>query len=253
MMNYKNFIYLFFFIFLANCSANTLNIQKKSFKLKNNFINKGFTLIYSNELFNKRLISKKLEQRSLIIFQRNLKEDSIVKITNLLNQKNIIAKVGKNSSYPLFNNSVISPRIAKELNINVNEPYVEIFSLQLDTMFIAKKAKTYDEEKQVANKVPIQSISINNLNTKKLDKKPALNKKFSYIIKIADFYYEQTALVMKERITKETNIKKVNIKKISSNRYRVYLGSYNNIITLQNSFNDISILEFENIEIIKND
>ena len=35
------------------------------------------------------------------------------------------------------------------------------------------------------------------------------------------------------------------------NKYRVYLGPFYNINTLQKSFNDINILEFENIEIIK--
>ena len=47
--------------------------------------------------------------------------------------------------------------------------------------------------------------------------------------------------------------KKPKIKKISNNIYRVYLGPYNNIKSLQKSFNDINILEFDNIEIIKND
>ena len=43
------------------------------------------------------------------------------------------------------------------------------------------------------------------------------------------------------------------IKKINEKKYRVYAGPFNNINSLQKSFNDISILEFENIEIIKND
>ena len=42
------------------------------------------------------------------------------------------------------------------------------------------------------------------------------------------------------------------IKKINEKKYRVYAGPFNNINS-QKSFNDISILQFENIEIIKND
>jgi len=42
-------------------------------------------------------------------------------------------------------------------------------------------------------------------------------------------------------------------KKLMKKKYRVYTGPFNNINSLQKSFNDISILEFENIEIIKND
>ena len=48
-------------------------------------------------------------------------------------------------------------------------------------------------------------------------------------------------------------IKDAKIKKINEKKYRVYAGPFNNINSLQKSFNDISILEFENIEIIKND
>ncbi len=58
---------------------------------------------------------------------------------------------------------------------------------------------------------------------------------------------------MVERIKAETNIKEPKIKKISNEKYRVFLGPFNNINSLQKSFNDINILEFENIEIIKND
>ena len=58
---------------------------------------------------------------------------------------------------------------------------------------------------------------------------------------------------MVDRIKKETLIKKPKIKKISNKNYRVYLGPFDNIKSLQKSYNDINILEFENIEIIKND
>ena len=56
-----------------------------------------------------------------------------------------------------------------------------------------------------------------------------------------------------DRIIKETKIRGAKIKKINEKKYRVYAGPFNNINSIQKSFNDISILEFENIEIIKND
>ena len=58
---------------------------------------------------------------------------------------------------------------------------------------------------------------------------------------------------MVNRIINETRIKNPKIKKITKEKYRVYLGPFDNISTLQKSYNDINILEFENIEIIKND
>ena len=75
---------------------------------------------------------------------------------------------------------------------------------------------------------------------------------FSYTIKIADFFFEDTAFSMLKRIKNETNVTG-KIKKISDKKYRVFLGPYSNINSLQKSFNSINILEFDNIEIIKND
>ena len=73
------------------------------------------------------------------------------------------------------------------------------------------------------------------------------------MIKVADFYFNDTALMMLERIRSESLIKDPKIKKISNKKYRVYLGPFNNINSLQKSYNDIKILEFDNIEILKND
>ena len=122
-----------------------------------------------------------------------------------------------------------------------------------NSLFIAKRAKTYEEEKNVANKVPVNTISINDLNELKTDSAKVVIRKFTYLIKIADFYFKDTALMLVERIKNETKIKEPQIKKISSKKHRVFLGPFDNIYSLQKSFNDINILEFENIEIIRND
>ena len=58
---------------------------------------------------------------------------------------------------------------------------------------------------------------------------------------------------MIKRIIEETKVRNPKVKKISNEKYRVFLGPFDNINSLQKSFNDINILEFENIEIIKND
>ena len=138
------------------------------------------------------------------------------------------------------------------LELDYNEPYVEIISISENSMFVAKTSKTYDEEKQIAAKAPVDSISINNINKKKIINSK-VEKKFSYIIKIADFYFKKTALSMSNRIINETNIKNPKIQRLSKNKHRVYLGPFTDINSLQNSFNDINIFEFENIEIMQND
>ena len=144
-------------------------------------------------------------------------------------------------------------RIADKIGLNENEPYVEILEILEDALFIAKRAKTFEEEKRVANKAPVNNINISDLNIKEKNTKNELSKKFSYKIKIADFYFNDTALLLVDRIINETTIKDAKIKKVNEKKYRVYAGPFNNINSLQKSFNDISILDFENIEIIKND
>jgi|TARA_B110001450_G_C17524523_1_gene441977 hypothetical protein len=223
---------------------------------KEKFTNKGFTLVYNDVLFENKIISKKLDNRSFFIFQKNLKQGTNVKIINLLNKKSIIAEVSHDSIYPSFHNSIITTRISEEIELNLQEPYIEIIEIKNSSLFIAKKAKTFEEEKKVANKAPIDSISIDDINiqNKKKIKKAVIikPKPFNYIIKIADFYFKDSAKSMVLRIKKETSLKNVSLKKISKDEFRVFLGPYMEIKSLQKAFNDINILQFENIEIIKN-
>ena len=93
-MLYKNFFIISFFFLLVNCSSIDLK-DKKNKQTINNFTNKGFALVYSDKLYDEKIISNKLNERDLLIFQRNLKKNTQVKITNILNNKSIIAKVGK--------------------------------------------------------------------------------------------------------------------------------------------------------------
>jgi hypothetical protein len=238
-------------IFISSCtSINQTKIQSTQF-LEDPFINKGFALIYNENLLKEKIISRKIDKRSLIIFQKNLKKNTKVKITNIKNNKSIIATVGNNANYPSFNNSVLSIRIADEINLDKKEPYVEILEILENSVFVAKKAKTFEEEKKVATNVPVNNISISDLNSTKIKSSTKATNKFSYKIKIADFYFRDTALLLIDRINNETNVKDVKIEKIMENKYRVYIGPFYNINALQKSFNDINILEFENIEIIK--
>jgi len=252
-MNYKNFLLIVIFLLFTNCTTSNHLINKNDIVLKKGFSNKGFALIFNQKDYDNGLISKKIDKRSLVIFQKNLKTNTMVKITNMLNDKSLIAKIGKSSNYPVFNNSVISIRIAKELDLSFDEPYIKILEISKNSMFVAKKAKTFDEEKSVAKKAPVKSITINDLNKINVIKKKNLKKKFSYEIKVADFYFNDTAKMMIDRIINETVIRNPKIKKITKEKYRVYLGPFDNINTLQKSYNDINILNFENIEIVKND
>ena len=58
-MNYK-IIFLFFFLILNSCINTQIEKKEKIFTNKAFFENKGFTLIYSEDLNKNNLISNKL-------------------------------------------------------------------------------------------------------------------------------------------------------------------------------------------------
>lgn len=246
----KNVVFLIFFL-LIGC---TLNDKKKlvNLDLKNEkkYKNTGFALIYNDDLN----IKKDLDERSLQIFHKNLKRKSFVKITNPNNDKSLIAEVKSNKvSFSNFYNSVITNRIADTLELDKKEPYVEIILISKNSTFIAQKSKIFDEEKNVAEKAPIDGIKIISLNSEKnQDIKKIENDKFSYSIKVADFYYKKTAKLMIDKIKNETNLTKIKILELSKTNYRVLLGPFNDINSLRESFEEIDSLFFENLEILKN-
>lgn len=251
-MNYKS-ILIVFFIFLVGCEQNNLKKNVINKEIMSKYKNSGFTLVYDPVLKKEKKISKKIDNKSLFIFHKNLKKNSFVKITNPINQKTVIAEVISNKvRFSDFYNSVITSRIADELSLNLNEPYIDLVLISQNSTFIAKKAKTYNEEKKVAEKAPVDGIQIDNLGDVNQPKNEAKKDNiFSYSIKIADFYYKDSAKNMSDRIIDETNITNPVIKTISNTKYRVLLGPFNDIKKLEDSFNEIKSLDFENIEILK--
>ncbi len=238
------------YLIITSCDQAKINNSKKiDIDLNNRYKNIGFALIYEDNLEN----IKKLDSRSLNIYHKSLKRKSLVKITNPENGNSLIAEVKSNRvNFSDFYNSVLSYRIAETLELDFKEPYVEIVLISKNSTFIAKKAKTFDEERSVAEKAPIDGIQINDLNKTIIKKKSINNKTFSYSIKVADFYYKDTAINMIDKIKSETSIKKLNILKLSLTKYRVLIGPYNDIKSLKKSFEKIKMLNFENLEILRN-
>ena len=249
-MNYK--IIIFFSIFLTSCTINPIYNEQESLNINTKFINSGFTLIYNENLFLKKIIDRKMHDRDLIIYQKNLSKGVSVKILNPENNKSLIAQIGKKASYPKFNNSVISKRIASELELSLDEPYIIIEEIVHNSAFVAKKTKTYEEEKKVANKAPVEKITVKNLNETNKKKVKVKNSNFNYSIKIADFYFIESAKTMKKRIIVESTIKNIDIIELSKNKFRVILGPYLDLKSLQKEYNKLDKFNFENIEIIKN-
>ncbi len=252
-MNYKFLLLILLLFIFSACNQNIHKEEIININSQQKYKNTGFTLVYNNDLKKEKKISKKIDNKALVIFHKTLNKNSFVKITNPLNQKTIIAKVISNKvKFSDFYNSVISSRIADELSLNLKEPYVELFLISKHSTFIAKKAKTFDEEKNVAEKAPVDGIKIDNLGALNKVERQTNKVDFLYSIKVADFYYKDSAENMIVRINNETNLKNSTIKKLSNTKYRVLLGPFNDIKKLEESFNEIKLLNFENLEILNN-
>ena len=249
-MNYRIIKFFLILFFIYGCDqVTTNNSQKININFENKYKNSGFALVYNKDLMN----VKKIDERSLDIYHKKLKKKSYVKIVNPENGKFLIAKVKSNKvKFSNFYNAILSHRIAETLELDLTEPYIEIILISKNSTFVAKKAKTFDEERNVAEKAPIDGIQINDLNKKKNKKVDIESKIFSYSIKIADFYYKETADTMVRKIYDETLLNNINIKKLSQTKYRVLIGPFSDIKSLKKSFEKMNILNFENLEILKN-
>ena len=243
-MNYKNLLLIS--LFLTSCTVQTTQYSE------NIFSNRGFVLLYDESLIEKKLLRKPLDDRSLEIVHNTLSKGTKVRIINLLNNKSTNAIVKTKNKNLFFYNSIFSKRIFDELDISLKEPYVEISKIRENKTFIAKKSKTFDEEKKVANKATVKSISINEIGTPK-SKELDDRRSFNYSIKITEFYFLKNAKELKKRIENETSLRNINIISINDTKHQVLLGPYSNINTLQSAYNSINNLNFENIELIRND
>jgi len=216
------------------------------------YSNKGFALIYSEDTNNS--LEYKLDNASINILSPNLPNGTPVRITNIINGKSLLTVVKNKTVLPIYYNSVITNRIVSELSINPSEPYVFIETINSNKLYIANDVKTFDEEKEVANKAPVEDIMIQSISLetkKKESKNENFITNFNYIIKFADFYFEDSAIMLKNRLFEEYKIENILIKKLSQNNFRVYKGPYKDFEKLKKGFHNIENLGFDSIEIIK--
>ena len=77
-------------------------------------------------------------------------------------------KFTNKANYPNFFNIVISKKIANFLELDINNPYIELYEVKKNKTFIAKEGNTFEEEKNVALKIPTNEIKIADLSENKV-------------------------------------------------------------------------------------
>jgi len=236
------------FLFLNNCESYNKNISKKEDD-KIYFSSTGFALIYENILYEKKTVNKKINNDDILILHDSLKKNTPVKITNLKNSKYIKTKIYKKAKYPKIFNLVLSKKAASILDLDFENPLVEIIELKKNKTFIAKEGNIFDEEKNVAEKAPVDEITMNDITKKKLELKSKEISDEKFIIIISDFYYKDTAITLKNDLINKISIKNIYVKKINDKKYRLLVGPFKNFNALKTTYISLNNLGFENLNI----
>tara|TARA_B100001093_G_C26566913_1_gene901204 strand:+ start:123 stop:851 length:729 start_codon:yes stop_codon:yes gene_type:complete len=235
----------FFLIFLLTaCVANNLPDSKRS-----SYSSNGFAYVYSDSDYKNKITSKKFENSELLIGHSILKTGTIVKILNPINNKFVKLKIKKKTKYPDFYTVLITQKTANVLDLNLDVPYVEIYELKKNKSFIAGKAETFNEERNVHNKAPVTSVKIDNISTNKSKKIKKINK---FSIVIANFYNKKNAILLKNKLTQElTNFGNKNLSIINKgiNNFELVSGTYNTVNSLKNDYIVLKKYGFEELDI----
>ena len=242
-------ILLFSLMLLIFGCAEYKNNQLLKKENKIYFSSTGFALIYDDSIYKNKIINKKIDNDKLVLLHKTLKRNTNVKITNLKNSKSLELKVYKNAKYPSIFNSVISQKVASLLELNDENPFVEIVELKKNKKFIAKEGNTFEEEKNVADKAPVDEIEMDTLNTTNVAENKKGKKNEKYIIIISDFYYMDSAKSLKDDLINKTSLGNISIKKINDNKYRLLVGPFENFNALKTSYISLNKLGFEDLNI----
>ena len=247
---FKIILSTFFLVIIYSCAEykSTKKIDKPQ---RQYFSSKGFALIYEKSLYIDKIVNKKIKNDEIELMHDSLIKNTPIKITNPENSKFVVTKVFKKSKYPNIFNVVISKEIASILELDPDNPYVEINEIKKNRTFVAKESNTFDEEKNVAEKAPIDEVKMDVLSkdTPEIESKTKKNKKYTLII--SDFYYLDSANNLKDELIKKTKFNNIKVKKISKNKYRLFAGPFKNFNALKTTYISLNNLGFEGLNIYK--
>ena len=250
-MNFSRIIFsLICVITLYSCADYSVYNVSQS-KEKQYYSSSGFALIYEDDLYKQKVIDKKINNEDIRVMHSFLKINTPIKIINPSNSKIIETKIYRKARYPKIFNSVISKKIATILELDLNNPYVEIIETKKNKTFIVKKSNIFEEEKNVVEKVPVNEIKMDDLTNKTLEVEKKILKDNSFILVINEFYYEDSANNLKKELIKKTNMNNISVKKINNKKYRLLVGPFKNFNALKTAYISLNNLGFEDLNIYK--
>ena len=239
------FKFIFLIFLLYSCASHNVSNNKKE-----SYLGTGFAYVYNSEDYQNKIINKRFNDE-LLIGHNFLKPGTLVILTNLENKRTLKLKVSKKVKYPDFYKVLLTKKVVERLDLDIENPLIEIREVKKNKSFVAKKAKTFDEEQKISNTAPVEKVVINEMNSKQKQKK---TKKFHIII--GDFYSLDTTTHIKQRITKEIpnfDIKLIKTtKKRLNNKPRIEMtsGPYSSINSLKDDYILLKDFGFEDLNIL---
>ena len=197
---HKRILFIFFF-FIISCS-NKYQVYEKT----------GFAGVSKN----KKIISY-------------LQKDSLIKITNKNNKISKVYKVDEQlkSTDPRI---IYLPEIVyDEISLNREFPLVLVQSMRENKSFIAKKAKTFDEEKKINKKVKIETIEV-----LKIDNRKVVTKKI--FLDFGPFYYKTYSETLFRLLSLNIKNKKLIYKDYAPKNHIISIGPLKNLTEYDNIY-----------------
>ena len=68
---------------------------------------------------------------------------------------------------------------------------------------------------------------------------------------INDFYYEDSAINLKNELVKKTQMNNISVRKINNNKYRLLVGPFKNFNALKTTYISLNNSGFEDLNIYK--
>ena len=197
---HKRILFIFFF-FIISCS-NKYQVYEKT----------GFAGVSKNN----KIISY-------------LQKDSLIKITNKNNKISKVYKVDEQLKSTDSRIIYLPEIVYDEISLNREFPLVLVQSMRENKSFIAKKAKTFDEEKKINKKVKIETIEV-----LKIDNEKVITKKI--FLDFGPFYYKTYSETLFKVLSLNIKNKKLIYKDYAPKNHIISIGPLKNLTEYDNIY-----------------
>jgi len=229
----KKIFFLFFFLIYSCQNFNQANFTYEKIGFAGRITDSKNNILGLNNL---------LEDESI---HSSIPANTQVKITNLINNKSILLKIDKNSTYNNGREILISKKYFDILELSNKFPLIKIETIRVNKIFTAETAKIFEEEKKVVQNIETQSVDVVDLSRNNSSRD---NLSKIIIIYYGDFSYKNSAIDFANSLKRE--LKNINPNIIQINKkFRVEALSIKNVDEFDIFFNKITNTKFQNYNI----